>query len=108
MLRTAPFAYAGFGIKRSDDSGAAERCLTGFCVCSAVGRRMMVLEMPAFRMSTARFPRSETRTGARRMAVASFRSGLLAAVRSDRAHALTRRSPSTRESRNHRTTSGAG
>jgi hypothetical protein len=26
MLFTAPFAYAGFGIKLSDDSGAAKKC----------------------------------------------------------------------------------
>jgi hypothetical protein len=33
ILRTAvsaPFAYAGFGIKLSDDSGAGKKRLTGF------------------------------------------------------------------------------
>jgi hypothetical protein len=45
----AVFAYAGPGIKLSDDSGAGERRLTGFSVCSAVGRRMMALETPASR-----------------------------------------------------------
>jgi hypothetical protein len=35
----APFAYAGPGIKLSNDSGASKKRLTGFSVCSAVGHR---------------------------------------------------------------------